>query len=315
MANRYIFLLIDGHALIYRAFYAFPKLTSFSGQLVNAVYGFSRMLLTSIRHFEPVYMAVTFDHPKPTFRHQDYEDYKAHRPEMPDDLKPQIEYIKEVVATLNIPQFEVAGFEADDLIGTINFKVEDLNHGLLTVVVTGDQDIFQLVDDDTHVWLPGRGKRQQDTEYDEEKVKAKVGVAANRVTDLKALMGDSSDNIPGVKGIGPKTAAKLIQAFGSLEKLYEAVETGDEESKAVLHPILKGSLLSKLIASKEDAFLSKKLATIERDVKLDFDLEACRVSSYDKSKAVELFKNLGFNSLLNLLPEDEFENQVQEALF
>jgi len=226
---RKIFLLVDGHALIYRSFYGFPKeLTTKTGQLINAVYGFSRILLTVIQKQEPTHIAVAFDHPKPTNRHKEFADYKANRPTMPEELQHQVGMIKGVVSALNIPQFEVEGFEADDLIGTINRKVEKLDKELLTIILTGDKDMFQLVDNDTRVYLPGRGKFQTDKEYDELGVKEKVGVEPKQVPDLKGLMGDASDNIPGVKGIGPKTASGLIQTFGSVEQVYEALEAHQE---------------------------------------------------------------------------------------
>ncbi|HEX9817385.1 MAG TPA: 5'-3' exonuclease H3TH domain-containing protein, partial [Patescibacteria group bacterium] len=223
--SRKRFLLVDGHALIYRSFFAFPKsFTSPTGQLTNAVYGFSRILLTAIRNLTPLYMAVTFDHPAPTNRVKDFEFYKIHRPSMPEELRPQIEIIQQVVTALNIPQFQLEGYEADDLIGTINKRVEERDKSLLTIILTGDQDMFQLVDNDTHVYLPSRGKSNGDTEYDQAGVVTKLGVRPDQVPDLKGLMGDSSDNIPGVKGIGPKTATALINRFETLDQVYQAVD-------------------------------------------------------------------------------------------
>jgi DNA polymerase-1 len=307
--------LIDGHAVIYRAFYAFPGLTNPKGELINAVYGFTKIVLTAIRDYSPEYMAVTFDCPAKTFRHDQFAEYKANRAEMPDDLKPQIELIKGVVEALNIPQFAITGFEADDIIGTISSILEQPGQPgaldkLLTVIVTGDRDTLQLVDHDTHVWLPARTKYQKDQELDADAVVEKMGVKPTQIIDLKALMGDSSDNIPGVKGIGPKTAVKLITQFKTLDGLYAALGT---KSAAELE--LSPKLVEKLVAEKEIAYISQKLATIERNVPLNFDLEACRVCSYDKGKVIELFDQWSFNSLLNLLPADEFESSVQAALF
>ena len=308
--SRKTFLLVDAHALIYRAYYAFPNLTDSEGHLVNALYGFSKMFLSALTYFEPEYAAVCFDHPKPTFRHEKYEDYKAHRAKMPDDLIPQITQVKEMVDVLKVPRFEIAGFEADDLIGTVNCKVEDMDNGLLTVIVTGDQDAFQLVDNDTHIWMPARGKQRGDIEYDAELVEKKWGIRPDQVVDMKALMGDSSDNIPGIKGIGKKTAAKLIQRFDSLEKIYQFLDANPEGDD-----LIKGALLKKLIAGKDDAFVSQDLATIDCDAPIDFDLESCRVTSYDKTKAVEFLQKFNFKSLINSLPEDAFERSVQDALF
>lgn len=308
--SRKKFLLVDAHALIYRAYYAIPNLTDPNGHLVNAVYGFSKMVLGAISYFEPEYAAVCFDHPKPTFRHKKFDGYKAQRAKMPDDLIPQIQIVKDVVEALGIPKFEIEGFEADDLIGTVNCQVENLDSQLLTVIVTGDQDAFQLVDNDTHIWMPARGKQKGDIEYDAALVEKKLGIKPSQVIDLKALMGDNSDNIPGVKGVGPKTAIALIQKFGTVEKIYEFLaENPDGDT------LIKGALLNKLLAGKKEAFLSKELATIECGAPIDFNLENCRVTAYDKNKVIEIFKALNFKSLINALPKDAFETSVQEALF
>lgn len=306
----HILLLIDGHALIYRAYHAFPGLSTKEGMLVNAVYGFSRILLTALRDFSPTYVAVAFDHPKPTFRHEAFTEYKAHRVAMPDDLKAQIPLVKDVVTALNMPQFELPGFEADDLIGTITKQaktaVTDDSRPVRSVIVTGDRDAFQLVDDDTRVWMPGRGKGSVDTEYDRDSVKSKMGVWPEQIIDLKALMGDASDNIPGVKGVGEKTALSLIQQFESLDGVYQALPTAES---------LKPALREKLERDKDQAFLSQQLATINRDVPISLELGACRVTEYDKTAATDLFESLGFVSLVPLLPQDEFEQGVQSALF
>ncbi|MBD3279217.1 MAG: DNA polymerase I, partial [Candidatus Pacebacteria bacterium] len=275
-SSREIFLLVDGHAVIYRAFYAFPKeLTTPTGQLINAVYGFSRILLTAIRKFDPVYLAVTFDHPKPSFRREEYQDYKAHRPEMPDDLKPQIKLIKRVVTSLNIPQYEVEGYEADDLIGTISKRL-DQDHQVLTIIATGDKDTLQLVDHNTQVWIPGRGRHGQEVLYTPAKVTEKFGITPEQIIDLKALMGDASDNIPGIKGVGKKTATKLLKKFTDLNQLYQAIN-----SHSLTWP--QGAMLKKLEQGEEQARLSRKLATIDTKVPLEFSLEACKVSGYDKT--------------------------------
>lgn len=307
------FLLIDGHALIYRAYHAFPALTDPQGRLVNAVYGFTRHVLTAIREYNPEYIAVAFDMHGPTFRHSDFADYKANRAEMPDDLKPQIQIIKDVVQTLNIPQFELAGFEADDLIGTLSKQIEAVNdqtraETITTIIVTGDRDSFQLVTDQTHVWLPGRGKGSVDKEYDPEAVKERMGVGPEQIVDLKALMGDASDNIPGVKGVGEKTAVKLIQEFASIDKLYAALDAGET-------PSISAKVREKLLADRDSAFLSQKLALIDRVAPITLDLPACKVCSYDKTKARQMLESMEFRSLISLLPADEFELDVQNALF
>jgi DNA polymerase-1 len=308
--SRKTFLLVDAHALIYRAYYAFPNLTDSEGHLVNALYGFTKMFLSALTYFEPEYAAVCFDHPKPTFRHEKYKEYKAHRAKMPDDLIPQISQVKEMVDVLNVPRFEIPGFEADDLIGTVNYKVEHMDDDLLTVIVTGDQDSFQLVDDDTHIWMPARGKQRGDIEYNAELVEKKLGIRPDQVIDMKALMGDSSDNIPGIRGIGKKTAAKLMQRYQTLEKIYQFMDENPEGDD-----LIKGALLRKIREGKDDAFISQDLATIDCQVPIDFDLEACRVTSYDKAKAVAFLQQFNFKSLIRSLPEDAFERSVQDALF
>lgn len=322
MSRQPYFLIIDGHALIYRAYHAFPDLTTPSGQLANAVYGFTRHVLTAIREYKPEYLAVTFDHRKPTFRHADFEGYKANRVKMPDDLIPQIDMIKDVVTKLNFPLFELEGYEADDLIGTLTTQLIALNEkektNVMGLIVTGDRDSFQLVNDTTHVWLPGRTKQQVDTEYDWDGVCQRMQVCPDQIVDLKALMGDASDNIPGVPGVGEKTAIKLLQTFGNLEALYQVVE-GDEAASAKFSAeqlaVLKETLKTKLLAGKESALMSQKLARIDRDVPISLDLEACRVCAYDKQGAKALLESLGFKSLISALPADEFELDIQAALF
>lgn len=307
--------MIDGHALIYRAYHAFPALASRKGVLVNAVYGFTRHVLTAIKTYEPLYIAVAFDHPQKTFRHTDFVEYKANRVEMPDDLKPQIEIIKEVVETFNIPRFELGGYEADDLIGTLAAQMTALNEQngerIMTLIVTGDRDSFQLVNEFVHVWMPGRSKSRDDLEYDREGVKQRMGVYPEQIVDLKALMGDASDNIPGVAGIGEKTATKLIQHYENLEKIYTVVEKGEIDKDAGL----TAKVIEKLAAGKESAFMSQKLAKIDQAAPVLLDLEACKVSSYDKEKAQALLEEMDFKSLIPLMPADEFELDVQQALF
>jgi DNA polymerase-1 len=311
------FIIIDGHALIYRAYHAFTALSTSKGELVNAVYGFTRILLTVIRDFDPKYIAVTFDHHQPTFRHTDYLGYKSNRPEMPDDLKPQVDRIKEVVKAFNIPQFILPGFEADDLIGTIVCQLQEqkTKEELMVIVVTGDRDAFQLVNDQVHVWMPGRGKFSKDKEYDPQQVIQKMGVRPDQIIDLKALMGDASDRIPGVKGIGEKTAVKLIQEMESVENIYETIKKENLDFETSQHPLLKGSLLKKLAEGYQDALMSKQLATIECHSPITINIEECRTSSYKKDEVLKIFEELEFESLIKLLPADEFETGVQSALF
>jgi len=316
-----VLVLIDGHALIYRAYHAFQDLTSPDGASISAVYGFCRILLTVIQELKPEYILVTFDHHQPTFRHAEYAGYKANREEMPDDLKPQIQMIKDFVTAFNIPQFILPGYEADDLIGTIVRQIERRPTGskpeLRTIIVTGDRDAFQLVSERTHVWMPGRSKpvRTQDTEYDVAGVLKKMGVRPDQIVDLKALMGDASDNIPGVKGIGEKGAVKLLTEFVTLENIYETIQTDNLQLDASNHPLLKGSLLRKLAEGHQDALLSKRLATIDRESPITVDLDQCRLAAYRKDDVLKMFEEYGFKSLVHSLPADEFEQAVQGALF
>ncbi|MDA1079141.1 MAG: hypothetical protein O2840_00400 [bacterium] len=309
------FVLIDSHALIYRAYHAFPNLTAPDGTLVNAVYGFSRSVLVAIRDLKPTYIAATFDSKGKTKRAEAYTEYKAHRMAMPDDLIPQIALVKDVVSALNIPQFSQDGIEADDLLGTITQQVEQQHPDVRSIIVTGDKDIFQLVSEKTHAWLPGRGRGSLDTEYDEDEVLKKMGVPVSQIIDLKALMGDSSDNIPGVKGVGPKTARQLLERYHSLAGIYKRVDellAGDAPSA---DEVLVGSVFKKIAQDREMAFLSQKLATIDRAVPIDFALEPCAVSEYNKEAASTLFEKFNFKSLHGLLPKDTFELSIQKALF
>ena len=305
------FVILDGHAIIYRAYHAFKDLSDPTGQPINAVYGFARILLKVINDYDPKYIAVAFDHKNgKSKRVADFEKYKAQRPPIPDDLISQVGIIKDLVAAFNIPQFELDGFEADDVLGTIADEVKK-QKSVQTVIVTGDKDILQLVDDSkTHVFIPGRGRFSKDREYDEAGVLQRLGVTPAQVPDLKALMGDPSDNIPGVKGIGEKTATKLIQEFQTLENVYTVIETQSTEKS-----VISGSVLKKLVADKDMAFLSKKLATIMHDAPVDFELEKCVTKNYDKDRVSELFEKYSFNSLKGMLPKDEFEEAVQDALF
>lgn len=320
------FVLVDGHAIIYRAYHAFKELTDPKGKPVNAVYGFTRILLKAIQDFDPKYIAVAFDHKKgKSKRVAEFKEYKAQRPPMPDDLIQQVEKIKEIVAAFNIPQFELAGFEADDILGTIAHIQENaqkdiaLEDRVLTTIITGDKDMLQLVVDDfTHVFTPKTGRFSKEREYDEAEVVKKLGVTAQQVPDLKALMGDPSDNIPGVKGVGVKTATKLIQEFGSVDGVYSEVEKQQknlQETKKSTHEIIKGSVLKKLITDKEMAYLSKELTTILRNAPIDFNFEDCITRDYNKHKVTELLEELNFNSLMRMLPKDDFEESIQEALF
>ena len=294
-------VLIDGHAVLFRAFHAYPPLTTSKGELVNAVYGFSSILLNVIGELKPEYIVVTFDRDKPTFRHTEYVTYKAQREPMPTELKDQQERVEEVVKILNIPIFAVEGYEADDVIGTLARQANEVDQ---VVIVTGDKDALQLVDHErVVVHMPGRGRIPAKV-YDEKLVEKEYGLTPEQIPDYKGLSGDASDNIAGVKGIGPKTAIQLLQAFGTVEGIYKHL--GEVSNPRVMKLLAEG---------QESAVISKKMATIVVDVPIELDLPKCAVADYDKEKVVELFEELEFRSLIKKLPNDSFEQMVQEALF
>jgi len=298
-------VLIDGHAVLFRAFHAYPTLTTSRGELVNAVYGFANILLNTIAELKPTHIAVAFDRAKPTFRHAAYTQYKATRPEMPSDLAGQQERVEEVVKILNIPIFAVGGYEADDVIGTLAEqavpKIDEV------VIVTGDHDALQLVKNTrVRVYMPGRGKIPIKM-YDEVGVEEKYGsLKPEQIPDYKGLVGDSSDNIPGVRGIGPKMAIKLLREFKSVEKVYKNLDQAKDK--------FGNRVVQQLIDDQEQARLSKQLATIDRKVPIRLNVAACQVHEYDKDMVIKLFEELEFRSLIKKLPNDSFEQMVQEAL-
>lgn len=296
-------MLIDGHAIVFRAYYAYPaSLTTPEGEQINAVYGFASILLSVVRELAPTHIAVAFDLDKPTFRHIDYAGYKAQRPEVDVELTNQLDRVREVVEVLSMPIFQVEGFEADDVIGTLARQAAD---GGEVIIVTGDQDAMQLVDDSVRVWLPKRGKQEAKL-YGVEEVKQKFELTPEQIVDLKALAGDASDNIPGVRGIGPKTATTLLNKFLTVERLYDAIR-----SKNL--PAVSAAVIKKLADGYEEAVRSKKLAAIVTDVPIKLSWDKCRIHEYDKAKAVKLFNKFGFKSLVNKLPNDEKEEELTQV--
>ncbi len=287
--TRETFVLIDGNALVHRAFHALPPLSQ-KGEPTNAVYGFTSVLLKVIRELKPDYIVATFDLAGPTFRHEEYAKYKAHRPKTPDDLVSQFPKVREVVRAFGIPIFEQAGFEADDLIGTIAHKVKNQKPKVKTIIITGDLDTLQLVDEDTEVLTLKKGISDT-VVYDEKAVRERFGVAPSQMNDFKGLKGDPSDNIPGVPGIGEKTAGGLLATYHSLEELYENID------------LIPGTVGKKLKENRDQAFFSKSLATIKLDVPLDFDLQAAKFEAYDTKKVGAVFQKFGFFTLLNRLSE------------
>jgi DNA polymerase-1 len=298
-------VLIDGNSLLHRAYHAFPPLTTPKGELINAVYGFSSMLLSVLDKLSPTHVAVAWDVKGPTFRKVEYSEYKANRGPMDDSLADQIDRTKEVVTVLSIPQFGLEGYEGDDIIGTLARTATDENKDkdVQVVIVTGDRDSLQLIKDrQIVVYLPIQNHNAQSVVFDETKVVETYGMKPKQMIDLKSLMGDTSDNIPGVKGIGKVTASKLVQQYGGLKNIYEKIEE-----------VIPARVKNLLIADKEMAFQSYMLATIDQNVPLKFNWEECLLTNYDKEKAIELFQELNFKSLINKLPKDNWEKEAEEV--
>lgn len=281
-------VLIDGHSLAFRAFHALPpNMTAPNGEFTSAVFGFTSMLLNVLRDQQPEYVAVAFDVGK-TFRHDLYPDYKGHRERMPDELRTQIERIKQVVEALNIPIFTSDGYEADDVLATLARQAEA--QGVNSLIVTGDRDILQVVDDHIHVLTSGR--QFSDTIiYTPEAVEERYGLRPDQLVDLKALVGDKSDNIPGVRGVGEKGATNLLQQYGTLEDVYSHLgEIKPDRTRTALEE------------GQRDAALSGELGRIITDVPIQLDLAACRTRDYDRDRVADLFHELAFRSLIGRLP-------------
>jgi len=297
-----LLVLFDGNAIIHRAYHAFgatkyraakPLTVPKTGEVVSAVYGFTLMLLKALSELKPSHCAIAFDKKAPTFRHQLFEQYKAQRPPTPDELVNQIERVKQLVEAFRIPIFELDGYEADDILGTLSRQATEQN--IDTIIVTGDADTMQLVSPKVKVLYPKPGKSFSDTMlYDEAAVASKYGVKPEHIADLKALVGDPSDNIPGVPGIGEKTAVKLIQQFGSIEEIYAHLDE-------VTPPRLRDMLRENEAAARQ----SKELATIVTDAPVSLNLAECRAGQYDRQQVTELFRELEFVSLLPRLAELE----------
>jgi DNA polymerase-1 len=293
-------MLIDGHAMAYRAYFATPPLTAPNGEPTNAVFGFASMLLKAIADEKPDYVVATFDSGK-TFRHEEYTEYKATRAKMPPDLAVQVSRIEELTQAMGIPVETMEGYEADDLMGTLSALAS--RQGLETILVTGDSDTLQLVADDVHVLMPRRtmGDVQH---FDVAAVKERYGLLPGQLIDLKALMGDSSDNIPGVKGIGEKTATQLLVEYGSLDNVYEHLEE-----------IRQKGIREKLRAGRDEALMSRHLVTIVRDLDVSLDLDAARWGVFDRQNLMGMMRRLGFHSLIDRLPGDSAAPAGQLSLF
>jgi len=285
-------VLFDGNAIVHRAFHALPPLTvSKTGEIVSAVYGFALMLLKAINELKPTHYAIAFDTKAPTFRHQMFDQYKAQRPPTPDELVNQLGRVRQLVNAFHIPIFELDGYEADDVLGTLSQQAS--HQDIDTIIVTGDADAMQLVSPRVKVLTPRRAFGDTML-YDETAVSQKYGIKPEQIADFKALKGDPSDNIPGVPGIGEKTAVRLIQQFGSIDQIYAHI---DEVTPAKLQALLR--------QNEAIARQSKELATIVTQTPVTLNIDDCQISHYDRHGVTELFRELEFFSLLPKLPAVE----------
>ncbi len=306
-----LLVIIDGHAILYRAFHALPPLTTSKGQIVNAVYGFISMLLRVVEDLRPTHLVVVFDRPAPTFRKKMFADYQIQRPEMDKNMVPQIELVHKVLSEMGVPIYEMDGYEADDLIGTIvqrinNKEQETKKQNVKSIIVTGDRDILQLVDENTKVYMPQKGLSQANL-YGEQEVIEKLGIKPEKIVEYKGLVGDASDNYPGVAGIGPKTAIDLLDKYETVEGIYSH-----------LSEIKSPAVKEKLEKNKDVAFLSKKLATIMTDVPFEFHVENNCIPDFNNAKVRWLFEEMEFKSLIIRLEgnsrEQRTNNKEQETV-
>lgn len=287
-------IIIDGNAIVHRAFHALPPMNTKDGKLTNAVYGFFAMLLKLLNDLKPKYLIVCFDKKAPTFRKQMYVGYQAKRPKMSDDLVPQIDLLHKALEKAKIEHFEVDGYEADDIIGTI--ATQSAAKNLQAIIVSGDRDMLQLVNHNVFVLAPITGITKMAL-FDEDKVKEKYGLKPAQFIDYKALVGDSSDNYPGVAGIGPKTAGELLNKYNTFENLYQHISE------------LPENIGVKLATDAEQAALAKKLATIALDAPIKINLEKARIDKIDRIGLLGAFKKLGFKSLMGrVLNSDSGKN-------
>ena len=324
------FVLIDGNAILHRAYHALPPLTSKNGDVVNAVYGFFSMFINLFQQYKPEYIAVCFDRPKPTFRQELFVGYQQHRPQMADDLVPQIAIVHNILEKMKVPIFELDGYEADDLIGTLaaqaarininttnkyqyqisneknerirkDLKLDIENLKLEIIIVSGDRDLLQLVNEQVKVLAPITGLTKTIL-FDAAAVEEKFGVKPSQIVDYKALVGDPSDGYPGVSGIGPKTAADLLRSHGTFENLYQNV--GELPEK----------IATKLATDAEQASLAKRLATIVRDAPVHLNFSACDVKNLEREGLRLAFEELGFKSLVKRLDNGAQKHEQQKRV-
>src|SRR3989344_5625711 len=302
--NRKILVLLDAHAILHRAFHALPDLTSPKGEPTGALYGFTAFLIKVIRELKPDYIAAAYDLPKPTFRHIAYDKYKAGRTKMDDSLAKQINRSHDILKAFNVPVYSADGFEADDVLGTIVEKIQknpEWEKGIKTVIASGDMDTLQLVrDNDVVIYTLKKGINETIV-YDEKAVVERYGFGPELIVDYKALKGDPSDNIIGVKGIGEKSATELIKKYGGIENIFAKLKEGKIEAKPRVIELLK--------RGEEEAQFSKTLAEIRRDAPIDFSLEKISwKDNFDKEKVRPILSELGFKSLIDRLSGENKKN-------
>jgi DNA polymerase-1 len=314
--NKQRFIIIDGNAIVHRAYHALPPMTTKEGNMVNAVYGFTSMLLKVINDLKPTHLAVSFDLAEKTFRDKIYAEYKATRVKADQELYDQIPIVYKVVEAFDIPIYVKAGYEADDVIGTVACQIQNpkskiQNESTEVIIVTGDKDLLQLVDENTKVYLLRKGLSQIEM-FGNDEVKKLFGFGPELVVDYKALRGDASDNIPGVRGIGEKTATELIVKVGGVDEIYGQIQ--NPKSK-IQNEFSKG-VIKKLTDDEKGARMSKELATIKKDVPdLEFDLEKCKVNAFDEKKIGELLRRLEFFSLIKRIPRGGQSIEIPNSKF
>ena len=305
-------VLIDGNSIMNRAFYGImgsKMLTTKDGKYTNAVYGFLAILFKTLEDIKPQYIAVAFDLKGPTKRHELYDGYKANRHGMPEELAEQMPVIKEVLKAMNIDIIEQQGYEGDDILGTLAKYGEQ--QGLEVTILSGDRDTFQLASDNITIRIPRtKGGKTETENYNRSKIIEEYGLEPEQLIEVKALQGDSSDNIPGVPGIGPKTAVSLIQRYHTVKELYEKIEAGEDD--------LKGKQKENIVNNKEMAELSRTLGEIDTHVPIEDTLEQIKLEEWNKEKVLELFEELRFNRYIerfNLKEnKQETEPEKQENL-
>ena len=289
-----ILVVIDGHALLHRAYHALPPLTTSQGVLINAAYGFFSVFLRMLVEIKPTHIVCCFDLAGPTFRHEKYKKYKAHRVKAPEELYQQLEIIKEVLSVFRVPIFTQQGFEADDLIGTIVAKLKNKPE-VKIMIATGDLDTLQLVNDQVSIYTLGKGVNQS-VIYTPLEVRKRFDLEPEQMIDFKALKGDPSDNIPGVSGIGEKTAISLLKEFNTLLGLYDKLESGETGS-------LKSGVIEKLLKNRDQAFFSRELTMINQRVPMKFSFKNAQLAGYDLEEVKAIFKKYEFFSLIKRLPQ------------